>query len=96
MEDIPFVQKDIISQAHRLGKPVVVATQMLYSMVGSLRPTRAEVSDVAEAVLERADALLLSDETTEGVDPVNAVRTMNKIISRAENYLYQQDNFFNK
>ncbi len=90
MEDVPFVQKDIIALSRHADKPVVVATQMLYSLVHSLRPTRAEVSDVAEAVLEKADALLLSDETTEGIDPVNAVLTMQKIIKRAEEYLYKE------
>ena len=88
MQDVPFVQKDIIAFSRHAKKPVVVATQMLYSLVHSLHPTRAEVSDVAEAVLEKADALLLSDETTEGIDPVNAVKTMLTIIQRAEEYVY--------
>jgi len=94
MEDVPFVQKEIIALSHHARKPAVVATQMLYSLVHSLRPTRAEVSDVAEAVLERADALLLSDETTEGIDPVNAVKTMLTIIERAESYLYDERDYF--
>ena len=95
MEDVPFVQKEIVAMCHHAKVPVIVATQMLYSLVHSIRPTRAEVSDVAEAVVERADGLLLSDETTEGIDPVNAVNTMATIIRRAESYLYGEPNYFN-
>lgn len=94
MEDVPFIQKEVIALSRQAKKPVVVATQMLLSMVNSQRPTRAEVADVAEAVCEQADALMLSDETTEGVDPVNAVQTMQRIIRRAEQYLYQKPNYF--
>ncbi|MEI6477610.1 MAG: pyruvate kinase [bacterium] len=94
MEEVPFVQKDLIDLSHYVKKPAVVATQMLYSLVHSQRPTRAEVSDVSGAVLERADALLLSDETTEGVDPVNAVKTMMTIIERAEQHMYGEKDYF--
>lgn len=94
LEDVPFVQRDIIHLSHYAKKPVVVATEMLYSLVHSMRPTRAEVSDVANAVLQRADAVMLSDETTEGVDPVNAVTIMQTIIARAEHYLYAEKEYF--
>lgn len=94
MEDVPFIQKDVIHLSHQAKKPAIVATQMLLSMVHSQRPTRAEVADVAQAVCERADALMLSDETTEGIDPVNAVKTMQLIIHRAEAYLYERPNYF--
>jgi pyruvate kinase len=67
---------------------------MLYSMTQSLRPTRAEVSDVANAVFERADAVMLSEESAQGVDPVNAVTTMATIIRRAEDHLYKEPNYF--
>lgn len=96
MEDVPFIQKDIINLAHHAHKPVVVATQMLLSMTHSLRPTRAEVADVAEAVCERADAVMLSEETTEGIDPVNAVKTMMRIAEKAEEYLYREPNYFDR
>ena len=94
MEDVPFIQKDIIALSHQAKKPVLVATQLLLSMVTAMRPTRAEVSDVANAVLERADGLFLSDETTIGIDPVNALRTMNTIARRAEEYLYGEQNYY--
>lgn len=93
-EDVPVIQKEIIDYCHHEKKPVVVATQMLYSMTQSLRPTRAEVSDVANAVFERADAVMLSEESAQGVDPVNAVTTMATIIRRAEDHLYKEPNYF--
>lgn len=92
-EDVPIVQKNLIRQAHWHGKPVMVATQMLLSMIASNHPTRAEVSDVANAVFERADALCLSDETANGAYPVEAVKTMRRIITRIDHFLHQ-DNFF--
>ena len=95
-QDVPFVQKDIIAIGHHHNKPVVVATQMELSMVQSLRPTRAEVSDVAHAVLEGADATMLSEESAEGIDPANALHTMFTIAKRAEEYKYGQENRFNQ
>jgi pyruvate kinase len=84
LEEIPVIQKDVIRQA-RLGKvPVIVATQMLESMVNHTRPTRAEVSDVATAIFDGADAIMLSAETATGQHPVETVEVMARIAERAE------------
>ena len=96
MEEVPFAQKNIIRTAHHYGKPVIVATQMMLSMTQSMRPTRAEVSDVAHAILEEADATMMSEETAEGIDPANAMATMVKVAARAEQYKYEQENRFNQ
>jgi pyruvate kinase len=84
LEDVPLVQKRAVSLARQHGKPVIVATQMLDSMVGRSRPTRAEVSDVANAVLDGADGLLLTAETAIGRYPVQTVETMRRIILACE------------
>ncbi|WP_079201727.1 pyruvate kinase [Pseudomonas sp. CC6-YY-74] len=83
-ENVPRIQKDIIRTCRQLGKPVVVATQMLESMRFSPAPTRAEVTDVANAVAEGADALMLSAETASGDYPLEAVQMMSKIIRQVE------------
>jgi pyruvate kinase len=85
LEKVPGVQKYMTRAARRAGKPVVVATQMLESMIASPVPTRAEVSDVATAIFEGADAIMLSAESAAGKYPVDAVMTMNRIAEEVEN-----------
>jgi pyruvate kinase len=84
LEELPLVQKSAIQMARQIGKPVIVATQMLESMITSSRPTRAEASDVANAILDGADALMLSGETSVGHNPVGVVETMARIIEHVE------------
>jgi pyruvate kinase len=83
-EDVPAIQKRIVAAGRKSGKPVVVATQMLDSMVHSPAPTRAEASDVATAIYDGADAVMLSAETASGEYPVEAAAMMNRIIERVE------------
>ena len=84
LEQVPGIQKQITRAARRAGKPVVVATQMLESMISAPVPTRAEVSDVATAVFEGADAIMLSAESASGAYPVEAVETMDRIATEVE------------
>jgi len=84
LEEVPIIQKEVIRQARQAKIPVIVATQMLESMVAHLRPTRAEVSDVATAIFDDADALMLSAETATGQHPVEAVEIMTRIAERTE------------
>lgn len=83
-EDVPSVQKRVVRQVHEAGKPIVVATQMLESMIKNVRPTRAEASDVATAVYDGADAVMLSAETAVGEHPIRAVNIMGRICARTE------------
>jgi pyruvate kinase len=84
LERVPLIQKRAVDLCRRRAKPVIVATEMLETMVVRARPTRAEASDVANAVLEGADALMLSAETSIGRHPIEAVRTMARIIAASE------------
>jgi pyruvate kinase len=84
IEEVPHLQKEIVLQGIRYARPVVVATQMLESMTHAQVPTRAEVTDVANAVLDGTSAVMLSGETAVGADPVNVVATMARIVARTE------------
>lgn len=93
LEKIPHIQKKIIKACNNEGKISIVATEMLESMTNSLRPTRAEVSDVANAIYERATATMLSGETAVGINPLRVVKTMAKIISETEKNISYNNKF---
>lgn len=84
MQGVPLIQKMIVNKCHLMAKPVVIATQMMESMIENLSPTRAEVNDVANSVLDGADAVMLSGETSVGKNPVEVVKAMSKIIAHVE------------
>jgi len=87
LTEVPLIQKEIVQAAHEAGKPVIVATQMLQTMVENSSPTRAEVSDVANAIFDGADAVMLSGETAVGKYPVEAVQVLTQIAQKTEEYI---------
>jgi len=93
-EEIPVIQKRIIKEASMAGRQVITATQMLESMVNNPRPTRAEITDVANAIYDGTSAIMLSGETASGKHPVEAVRTMARIAVRAEDDINYRKRFF--
>ena len=95
-QDVPIIQKNIIKKCNAVGKPVVVATQMLESMTVNPRPTRAEVSDVGNAILDGADVIMLSGETAGGKYPIEAAAMMNQIALRIEESLEYKEIFLKK
>ncbi len=92
-EKVPIVQRDLVTRARRHGKPVIVATQMLESMITNPRPTRAEVSDVSTAVFSGADAIMLSAETAVGAYPVQAVEMMDRVARQVEGWQWSEGEF---
>lgn len=91
VEKVPMIQKELIRKCMHRAKPVIVATQMMESMIDRVKPNRSEITDVANAVLEGADAVMLSGETATGEHPVLVVETMTKIIREIEDTAYQYD-----
>lgn len=86
MQDVPLVQKEIVNKCQIASKPVIIATQMMESMIDNITPTRAEVNDVANAVMDGADAVMLSGETSVGKHPVSVIEAMYKIVIKVESF----------
>jgi pyruvate kinase len=91
IEDLPIIQKNLVRHAHWHNKPAIIATQVMSSMIKNPHPTRAEISDISNAVFDGADMVMLSDETAVGDYPVAAVRILRKVMDRAERYIYKSD-----
>ncbi len=91
IEELPIVQKYLVKFAHWHDKPAIIATQIMTSMIKNSHPTRAEISDIANAVLDGGDMVMLSDETTIGDHPFTAVRILKKVVSRTEKYLDKEN-----
>jgi pyruvate kinase len=89
IEDLPIIQKNLVRHAHWHDKPVIIATQVMTSMIKNQHPTRAEISDIANAVFDGADMIMLSDETTVGDYPIEAVKILKKVITRIEKNIYK-------
>jgi len=89
IEDLPIIQKNLVRHAHWHDKPAIIATQVMTSMIKNPHPTRAEISDIANAVFDGADMVMLSDETTVGDYPVEAVKILKKVIERTEKNIYK-------
>jgi len=96
MEEVPIRQKEIIQKCNRAGKPVITATQMLETMINNPRPTRAEVSDVANAIYDQTSAIMLSAETAAGKYPIECVKTMDRIAKTIENSIKYWKRFKNR
>lgn len=92
IEELPIIQKNIIRHAHWHGKPAILATQVMTSMIKNPHPTRAEISDISNAVFDRADMIMLSDETTVGDYATEAVKILKKVAQCAEEYLHKTYN----
>ena len=92
MQSVPLIQKRIVNKARRASKPVIIATQLMESMMTSLTPSRADVNDVANSVMDGADAVMLSAETSLGEYPVEVIKAMHKIVKEAESFedIYHQ------
>ncbi len=91
IEDLPIIQKNLVRHAHWHDRPAIIATQVMTSMIKNPHPTRAEISDIANAVFDGADMVMLSDETTVGDYPVEAVKILKKVINRTERHLYKEN-----
>ncbi len=89
IEDLPIIQKNLVRHAHWHDRPAIIATQVMTSMIKNPHPTRAEISDIANAVFDGADMVMLSDETTVGDYPVEAIKILKKVIDRAEKNIYK-------
>lgn len=91
IEDLPIIQKNLVRHAHWHDRPAIIATQVMTSMIKNSHPTRAEISDIANAVFDGADMVMLSDETAVGDYPVEAVRILRKVIERTEKHIYKSN-----